>query len=698
MQKLDPKTDGSTANIVEQNVAKLRELFPDVFAEGKVDFDALREVLGSYIDDRQERYSFTWNGKGLAKRIAQTPSTGALRPCPEESVGWETTQNLFIEGDNLEVLKLLQKSYHRRVKMIYIDPPYNTGADFIYPDNFRDNIANYLQVTQQTDEEGRKLSANAETSGRYHTDWLNMMYPRLKLGRNLLCEDGIFLVSIDEHESANLRKLCDEVLGEENFVAQLVWEKTRKNDAKLFSVGHEYMFVYARDLQRLKDTGTIWREQKPGTADIVAKWEELKAKYSEDYEAMEKALQEWYRALPDEHPSKKLSRYRHIDQYGPWRDRDISWPGGGGPTYDVIHPTTGQPCAIPEAGWRFSTLESMQNQIDLGLVMFREDHTKPPFRKAHLVPLPAETDDNGENSSESDDESSSAGMQVMPSVIYKQAQVATKYLRGLLGSKLFDNPKDHEVLARLIRYVADRKAIVVDFFCGSGSTAEAVLRLNQEDGGSRRFIMVQLPEQLDSQKKEQKVAYKFCQSLGVSENVAEIGKERIRRVIKQIDIEQTQKTKEAKEKLPGTSEAVAVLDLGFKVFKLDASNIKPWDANFDNVKEALLNAVENIKPDRTESDVLYELLLKYGLDLAVPIEERRIDGKTVYIIGAGALIVCLADKVSLDVVEGIAKLKAELKPEVMRVVFKDAGFKDDVVKTNAVQILRQAGIEDVKSL
>ena len=245
MQKLDPKTDGSTVNIVEQNVAKLKKLLPDIVTEGRIDFDALRETLGDYIDDRQERYSFAWNGKGLAKRIAQTPSTGTLRPSQEESVNWATTKNLFIEGDNLEVLKLLQKSYHRRVKMIYIDPPYNTGGDFIYPDNFKDNIANYKELTRQIDETGRPLSNNAETSGRYHTNWLNMMYPRLKLARNLLRDDGLIFISIDDVEVANLRQACDEIFGGENFVEQIAWKNKYGSGAltKGFASVHEYVLV-----------------------------------------------------------------------------------------------------------------------------------------------------------------------------------------------------------------------------------------------------------------------------------------------------------------------------------------------------------------------------------------------------------------------------------------------------------------------
>lgn len=250
MKNVIPEVDSQSMDIVADNISKLKELFPEAFTEGKVDFDALKEVLGDYIDGREERYSFTWNGKSKARMLAQTPSTGTLRPCKEESVDWDNTQNLFIEGDNLEVLKLLQKSYHKKVKMIYIDPPYNTGKDFVYKDNFKDNIKNYKEITGQIDGDGRSLSSNPETSGRYHTDWLNMMYPRLKLARNLLKDDGAIFISVDDHEVGNLRKLCDEIFGEENFIVTVIWEKlqTRKNSARYFSESHEYILAFAKNL------------------------------------------------------------------------------------------------------------------------------------------------------------------------------------------------------------------------------------------------------------------------------------------------------------------------------------------------------------------------------------------------------------------------------------------------------------------
>jgi len=686
LKKLDPKTDGATTDIVEQNIEKLKALFPDVFTEGKVDLDALRETLGDYIDDRQERYSFTWNGKSRARRIAQTPSTGTLRPCPEESVNWDTTQNLFIEGDNLEVLKLLQKSYHKKVKMIYIDPPYNTGGDFIYPDDFHDNIKNYLELTGQTDGEGRRLSTNAETSGRYHTDWLNMMYPRLKLARNLLKEEGAIFASCDEVEQSRLRLVMDEIFGEENFVADIVWAAGRKNDSRMISISHEYIVCYVRDASYLREKKLEWRQRKKGLKEIYAQYEKIRRQFKSDYAAMTKTMKSWYKILPDNHPAKAHKHYCHIDQRGLYFPDNISWPGGGGPKYEVLHPVTGKPVRIPSRGWMTPDPEKMQQWVRDDLVHFGKDEDSVPCIKSYLK---------------------DREYQAPYSVFYQDGRAASKRLRALMEGDIFPFPKDELIIKDLIGMLSTGNDIILDFFAGSCTTAHAVLDLNKEDGGNRKFIMVQLPEPCDENSEAFRAGYK---------TIAEIGKERMRRVITKINEQLTMNKEKAEGEL--FTDACS-LDIGFKVFKLDTSNIKPWDADFDNLETALFNAVENIKPDRSEADVLYELLLKYGLDLAVPIKELEIEdcglkivgGKEkedkstisnhkskIYIIGAGALIVCLADKISLDVVEGIAALKEELKPEVMRVVFKDSGFADDVVKTNAVQILRQAGIEDVKSL
>jgi adenine-specific DNA-methyltransferase len=697
MQKLtasDPET--KSPDLFAENIARLRALFPELVTEGEdgvaVNLDVLKQLVGDQtVTDAEEKYGLNWHGKRSARQLALTPSTGTLRPCPEDSVDWDTTQNLMIEGDNLEVLKLLQKSYAGKVKLIYIDPPYNTGKDFVYPDNFQDNIKNYLELTGQIGEGGRKLSSNTEASGRFHTDWLNMMYPRLRLARNLLREDGAVLISIDDHEVENLRYVCNEIFGEENFIASLVWEKGRKNDAKLFSVGHEYVLVFAKSLGLLRETKTIWREEKPGAREIWEKYIELRRLHGNDNGLVETHLQSWFSSLPRTHPSKKWSRYKRVDSNGPWRDRDISWPGGGGPRYDVLHPETGLSCKVPERGWIYASPEEMQRQIKLGLVEFREDHTEPPFRKAHIRPIPAEieaeVDTEEEDTAEGEEEEFAT--QVRGSYFYKQSQVAVKFLRRLLGTKAFNNPKDHLELAKLFDYATanNKKAIVMDFFAGSGSTGHSIMDLNQGDGGERRFVLVQLPEPLDPDDKDQKVAAKYCDQLGKPRTIAELSKERLRRAGKKI-----------KDENP-----LFAGDLGFRVFKLDSSNIQAWDPNRDDLAASLEAHARNLKSDRTEQDILFELLLKLGLDLTVPIAQRNIAGKTVHSIGGGVLLVCLSESITREEAEplamGIVAWHTEQAPAGdSTVVFRDSAFADDVAKTNLAAILNQHGLETVRSL
>ena len=707
MQKIEPQSPlAQSADLLNGNIEQLKALFPELITEGPegvaVNVDVLKALVGdSTVTDADEKYGLSWHGKRRARQLALTPSTGTLRPCPEESVNWDTTQNLMIEGDNLEVLKLLQKSYARKVKLIYIDPPYNTGKDFVYPDNFQDNIKNYLELTGQVDG-GQKLSSNTEASGRFHTDWLNMMYPRLKLARNLLSNDGVILISIDDGESDNLRHVCGEIFGEENFVACMIWEKGRKNDAKLVSIGHEYVLIYAKSIARLKEMNIKWREEKPGAREIWEQYLRLRDDHGEDDQAIEADLQTWFASLPKSHPSKKWSRYKHVDQQGPWRDDNISWPGGGGPRYDVIHPVTKQSCAVPERGWVFSKPETMQKMIEAGVVVFRGDHTEPPVRKSHIRPIDleelsaSEIDDEIESREEAgagaDDE---LATQVRGSHFYKQSQVTAKYMRGLMGSKVFDNPKDHEELARLIEYTTscDPEATVMDFFSGSGTTGQSVWELNAKDGGRRRAILVQLPEPLDSKKKGQKVAVSFCDNISKPHTIAELTKERLRRAAAKIQADNP----------------LFAGDTGFRVFKLDHSNIRAWTPDPADLERTLLDHQEHILEGRSEADVLYELLLKLGLDLCVPIEWSEIVGKTVHAVGGGVLLACLAEQITRQQVEplaqGIVAWHKELAPAGdTTCVFRDSAFQtvsgaaDDVAKTNLTAILTQHGIQNVRSL
>ncbi|MDD2336624.1 MAG: site-specific DNA-methyltransferase [Geobacteraceae bacterium] len=701
MQKITAQSpEASSADIVAENVEQLKALFPEAVVEGKIDFAVLKQLLGGVVEERDEKYGLNWHGKRRARQLALTPSTGTLRPCPEDSVDWETTQNLMIEGDNLEVLKLLQKSYAGKVKLIYIDPPYNTGKDFVYPDNFQDNIKNYLELTGQVSG-GQKITSNTEASGRFHTDWLNMMYPRLKLARSLLDNSGVILMSIDDHEIENLRRLSNEIFGEENLIANMVWEKGRKNDAKLVSVGHEYLLIYAKSLAHLREMKTLWREEKPGAREIWEQYLVLRAKHGINDRAIEANLQQWFSSLDKKHPAKKWSRYKRVDANGPWRDRDISWPGGGGPRYDVPHPKTDLPCKVPERGWIYSNPEEMQSQIKLGLVEFRDDHTEPPFRKAHIRPIPVEVeaeellkdelDELTDDFSDSEDEETKEefATQVRGSYFYKQSQVAVKYLRKLLGAKAFNNPKDHFELGRLFDYVTkpDNTAIVMDFFAGSGSSAHAIMELNLADEGSRRCILVQLPEALDPSAKDQKITAKYCDKIGKPRTISELTKERLRRT--------GQKIKAENPLFPG--------DVGFRVFKLDSSNIRTWDPDCDNLQQSLLDSIDHIKPGRSEADLLYELLLKLGLDLCVPIEHRDIAGKTVHAIGGGVLLTCLTAQIGRDEVEplamGIINWHKELAPVGdSTCVFRDSAFNDDVAKTNLEAILNQHGLSNVRSL
>jgi adenine-specific DNA-methyltransferase len=658
------KMDGKTMDIVAENVGKLKELFPEAFTEGKVDFDALKEVLGSFVDDRDERYSFTWNGKSKARMIAQTPSTGTLRPCKDESADWETTQNIFIEGDNLEVLKLLQKTYHKKVKMIYIDPPYNTGKDFVYKDNFKDNIKNYKEITGQVDGEGRNLSNNPETSGRYHTDWLNMMYPRLKLARNLLKDDGVIFISIDENEFINLRHICNEIFGEENHIASMTVINNMKgrNDKANIATSHEYLLIYSKG--GFESLGLPLTE------------EQLKDYKYTDENANKYALRDLRkRGRPDRREDRPnmyfpifYSQLANTCLLTKTSEDDIE-----------ILPKRGDGS---DGRWRWGKDRVSNN---LAFLQPRYSKKKNRWDIDHRVYLSLNVmDDSGDEEADDGDEnftrtSKSKSFWWGGDI---STDVANREFKRLFSSLNPDYPKSPFMIEKLLHMSVGANDIVLDFFAGYSTTGDAVYRFNKEKDSSCKYLLVQLPEPFEEDKKEHKEAIDFCKNNGLATNIAEISKERIRRAVAKI--------KEENPEYDG--------DLGFKVFKLDSTNIKPWEVDFDMTERTLEDLISNIKHDRREEDVLYEVLLKYGLDLTLPITEHSIAGKKVFDIGMGALIICLADFISLEVVEGMAKRKEELNPEIMRVVFKDSGFKDDVVKTNAVQILKQAGIFDVRSL
>ncbi|WP_228115990.1 site-specific DNA-methyltransferase [Fusobacterium pseudoperiodonticum] len=578
------------------------------------------------LNTSKERYSLTWNGKARARQIAQEVSTGTLRPAKEESKNWDNTENIYIEGDNLEVLKLLQKSYHGKIKMIYIDPPYNTGKDFVYKDNFKDNIENYKEITGQINKEGIKLTTNTETNGRYHSDWLNMMYPRLKLARNLLTDDGVIFISIDDNEQANLKKICDEIFGEENFIADFIRKtKSTTNDAKTgINYQHEFLICYSKNFQYVNLLGG------------------------------EKNLENYLN--PDSDPK------------GDWISDNPSVKSGNMENnyFPIKNPYTGKEDYPPVGNyWRFSK-NTIQRYIDQGYIVFKKEHKANErgfiFKryKNELKTL----------------------KQTFDSLFFVDNlfmnQKATKELIELKLAEYFLYPKGVEFLKKILLHSTEKEDIVLDFFSGSATTAHSVMQLNAEDGGNRKYIMVQLPELCDEDSEAYKAGYK---------NICEIGKERIRRAGEKIKLD---------ESLP--IENREKLDVGFKVFKLDSSNIKEWDTDTENLQQSLLDSMENIKRDRNTLDVLYEILLKYGLDLNIPIEEN----KDFYSIGGGSLLVSLNREIDDEVIDSICKEYRNLleidKDFKTTVILRDNSFKDDEVKTNAIKKLEQVGISEIRSI
>jgi len=627
MQKLthqDP--EARSADIVADNIRQLKELFPEAVTEGKIDFAVLRQLLGGELDEREEKYGLNWHGKRRARQLALTPSAGTLRPCPEESVDWDTTQNIMIEGDNLEVLKLLQKSYAGKVKMIYIDPPYNTGKDFVYPDNFQDNIRNYLELTGQI-EGGRKISSNTESSGRFHTDWLNMMYPRLKLARNLLREDGVIFVSIADHEIHDLRMLMNETFGEENFVATVIWQKvySPKNSARHFSEDHDYVVVYAKHA----DT---WIPQ------LLPRTEDMESRYSN----------------PDN------------DDRGPWKPSDLSarnYYSEG--TYPITCPS-GRIIDSPPPGryWVISRQKFDDLQDDNRLWWGIDGNNVPAIKrfisevKAGRVPQTLWTYDEVGHTQE-------AKKELLARVEFPNSDV------------VFDTPKPTRLLRRILQLAThkDQHDISMDFFAGTGTLMDATFSQNSEDNGNRRCILVQLPERISG-----------TEGAKLS-TIFDVTKIRMR---------------SASNKIKSDNPMFAG-DVGFRVFKLDSSNIREWDPDRDNLPQTLAESIEHLKTDRTEMDIIYELLLKLGLDLCVPIERRTVTGKTVHSVGGGVLLACLAEKIARGDVEPLALgmvdwHKALAPAGVTTCVFRDSAFADDVAKTNMAAILEQYGIGKVRSL
>lgn len=657
------RMDGISQPPRERLLEMLREHCPEVFTEGKVDPAKLTATLGPEVSGERERYGLSWAGKNDCFGHIQEPTTATLRPCREESVDFDATENLFIEGDNLQVLKILQKSYYGRVKMIYIDPPYNTGSDsFIYPDKFQESEADYLRRAGATDEEGNLIRdgfwrKNSRDRGHFHSNWLTMMYPRLFLARNLLKSDGFIVVSIDDAELFNLTIVLNEIFGEENYIATLVWDRNRKNDAKFFSVGHEYMLVYSKNKDYLKDNGIVLRATKEGIDDVKNEFERLRELHQDDWKLVERDLKAFFSNMQDDDPRKPLSRFNKIDAKGPYRDDgNINWPGGGGPRYDVPHPVTKKPCKVPRSGWRYPTKKRMDEMIAKGKIVFGEDENTVPSIRTNLF----------ENSE-----------QVMTSVKYSYAQTAAVKFDELFdGKRVFDNPKHYEDIRAIIEYLTEDGDLILDFFAGTSTTAHAVLEQNNNDFGNRKFICVQIAEPVNEKVATGKSAIKEG-----FKTIADIGKERIRRAAKKIAEDQNGKL---------DFEGVKP-DLGFKVLKLSESNFKEWRGDVKTgaqLEKQMGLFTDPVKEGAQPEDMLFELILKSGLDLNVPVEVRKYGKKSYYLVDGGTLIVCLEEKTTQALAE---KIIAE-KPR--KVLCLDRGFAgDDQLKTNTALQMEAEGIE-----
>lgn len=606
-----------SSNGVEDNITKIAQLFPDCVTEtvdersGQpkhlIDFEKLKQNLSdSVMSERAERYQFTWPDKSKAILLANSPINATLRPCREDSVDFDNTQNLYIEGDNLDVLKCLKETYLHKVKMIYIDPPYNTGNDFVYEDDFAQSSEEYLANSGQFDEQGNRMFTNAESNGRFHTDWLNMIYPRLKVARDLLTDDGVIFISIDDNEAKNLRKVCDEVFGEQNFVATLIWERAfaPKNDAKFISSSHDYIVMCAKRIENFK-IGRLERTQ------------EANARYSN----------------PDNDPRGVwTSGDMLVKTYNKSCDYPITTPSG-----KIVNP-------VPGRCWRFSE-ESFLEKVKDNRIWFGPEGNGVPRVKRFLSELKFE------------------GMAPTSILFHKEvghSQEGSKEVTALFGDKgVFDGPKPVRLLQRLLTLAnLDDNSIILDFFSGSASTAHAVMKMNAEKQKHCPFIMVQLPEHISEKKKEQ--GY---------ETVCEIGKERIRRAGKKI-----------KEESPLTTQD---LDTGFRVLKLDSTNMQNIYYSPKDISQAdLFSQVDNVKPDRTGEDLLFQVMLELGATLDSKIETTTVAGKTIYNVAEGYLVACFDSDVTDDVVKAIAQMLPAYA------VLRDTSMKDDSTATNFEQIFK----------
>ncbi|MCK0187660.1 site-specific DNA-methyltransferase [Aeromonas hydrophila] len=658
----------ASTSLIEENMGQLKRLFPDAFSEGKIDFDVLKQLLGSEVDDSEERYGLNWHGKRQARQIALTPSRGTLRPCPEDSVDWDSTQNLMIEGDNLEILKLLQKSYSGKVKLIYIDPPYNTGKDFVYRDDFHDNIQNYLELSGQIDG-GQHISSNTETSGRFHTDWLNMIYPRLKLTRNLLRHDGVVFISIDDRELNNLRALANEIFGEENFVAtvSVVNNMKGRNDKKHIAACHEYVVIYAAP-SFLSNGLPLTEEQRAAF------------KYADD-KGFKYTLRDLRkRGGPDRREDRP-------NMYFP-----IFWNEISGRCY-LERQTESDIEILPLKGdgsdgcWRWG-IDKVRKHLDW-MHPKRSDRTGR-LDVEHRVYLDTSISIDGDIEEEDEDEDSVERTSKPKSVWFGgefSSDSGKRALKELMPGDTFDFPKSIDFMRTCILLGSSESDVVLDLFSGSGSMAQAIMLQNAMDGQSRRFVCVQLPEPLDPLEKKQKAGAVFCDKLGKPRNIAELTKERLRRAASKVKADNP----------------LFVGDTGFRVFKLDTSNIRPWSADAASLDAQMQASLSPLLEDRSQDDVMTELLLKRGIDLSVRLEVRDFDGLRVTCAGNGMLFTCLESHIPASSIEalasGLTTWHRELGGSADAVCyFIDEAFENNVAKSNLCATLVQQGLNQLHSL
>lgn len=644
MEKRTLNTPDRTA----RNIKRIADLFPQVITESRdteghvtlaVDFDLLRQELSDHVvEGPQERYRLDWPGKRAAAFAANAPIAKTLRPVREESVNFGTTKNLFIEDDNLEALKLLQESYLGKVKLIYIDPPYNTGNDFVYDDDFAESSAEYLARSGQSLKSGERLVANSEANGRFHSDWLSMMYPRLKLARNLLADDGVMIVAIDDHEHANLRSLLDMVFGSDNFLADVVWQGSGKNDARFTAGGLDYMLIYARSKATLINLDVRFKGPKRGYDDVMEAGRRAWEESGHDAARATSLYRTWWKTKPDVEAG--LKAYSEIDELGQIFTRDnLASPNPReNLQYEVLHPVTGQPVPMHEHGWRLSR-DAMEERATQGRILFGADHTTTPRFKRLLRDM---------------------DRQAIRPVIQQERASASDALMKLLDGKIFDYPKDIGVLGTWIDAVtsSDKNTIILDFFAGSGSTGHAVMNLNAADQGNRRFILVQLDETLEPGSVGEKRGYS---------TLADVARERLRRAGAQV--------KQEADLLESD------LDVGFRALRIDGTNKADVLRSADDTEQLELDVLEtSIKPGRSEEDLLFQVLLDWGLELSLPIAREEVDGREVFAVDDDALIACFAESVPPKVVRAIAVRRP------LRAVFRDDAFESDAARINAEQV------------